>query len=157
MDSNLCGDQGESESEPEGRTEEFMRAQFAGGEEDPDDGASGRDAEGDAVGAKHPLAMDAKQKLQQIAAQLEKHAHQELEHALIISRQIDYLGAMPSVTPKPVKTSENARDMLKFDLNNENETVINYRERIRQCEALNEFAMAEPVPGASRHSDETPR
>jgi bacterioferritin len=80
-----------------------------------------------------------------IAAQLEKHAHQELEHALIISRQIDYLGAMPSVTPKPVKTSENARDMLKFDLNNENETVINYRERIRQCEALNEFAMAEQI------------
>jgi bacterioferritin len=80
-----------------------------------------------------------------IAAQLEKHAHQELEHALIISRQIDYLGAMPSVTPKPVKTSENARDMLKFDLNNENETVINYRERIRQCEALSEFAMAEQI------------
>jgi bacterioferritin len=80
-----------------------------------------------------------------IAAQLEKHAHQELEHALIISRQIDYLGAMPSVTPKPVKTSENARDMLKFDLDNENETVINYRERIRQCEALSEFAMAEQI------------
>jgi len=80
-----------------------------------------------------------------IAAQLEKHAHQELEHALIISRQIDYLGAMPSATPKPVKTSENARDMLKFDLDNENETVINYRERIRQCEALSEFAMAEQI------------
>jgi bacterioferritin len=80
-----------------------------------------------------------------IAAQLEKHAHQELEHALIISRQIHYLGAMPSVTPKPVKTSGNARDMLKFDLDNENETIINYRERIRQCEALGEFAMAEQI------------
>jgi bacterioferritin len=67
-----------------------------------------------------------------IAAQLEKHARQELEHALIISRQIDYLAAMPGVTPKPVKTSENARDMLKFDLNNENETIINYRDRIRE-------------------------
>ncbi|HLO22576.1 MAG TPA: ferritin-like domain-containing protein [Methyloceanibacter sp.] len=80
-----------------------------------------------------------------IAAQLEQHAHQELEHALIISRQIDYLGAMPSVTPKPVKTSDKARDMLKFDLDNENETIINYRERIRQCEALGEFAMAEQI------------
>jgi bacterioferritin len=80
-----------------------------------------------------------------IAAQLEKHAHQELEHALIISRQIQYLGAMPSVTPKPVKTSGNARDMLKFDLDNENVTVINYRERILQCEALGEFAMAEQI------------
>ena len=80
-----------------------------------------------------------------IAAQLEQHAHQELEHALIISRQIDYLGAMPSVTPRPVKTSDKARDMLKFDLDNENETIINYRERIRQCEALGEFAMAEQI------------
>src|SRR4029078_10595907 len=80
-----------------------------------------------------------------IAAQLEEHAHQELQHALIISRQIDYLGAMPSVTPKPVKTSEKARDMLSFDLDNENETIRTYRDRIRQCEALGEFAMAEQI------------
>jgi bacterioferritin len=80
-----------------------------------------------------------------IAAQLEEHAHQELQHALTLSRQIDYLGKMPSVTPKPVKTSEKARDMLRFDLDNENETIRNYRERIRQCEALNEFAMAEQI------------
>ena len=80
-----------------------------------------------------------------IAAQLEEHAHQELQHALIISRQIDYLGGMPSVTPKPVKTSEKAREMLSFDLDNENETIRNYRDRIRQCEALGEFAMAEQI------------
>jgi bacterioferritin len=80
-----------------------------------------------------------------IAAQLEEHAHQELQHALTISRQIDYLGKMPSVTPKPVKTSAKARDMLKFDLDNENETILNYRERVRQCEALGEFAMAEQI------------
>jgi bacterioferritin len=80
-----------------------------------------------------------------IAAQLEEHAHQELQHALIISRQIDYLGAMPSVAPKPVKTSEKARDMLSFDLDYENETIRNYRDRIRQCEALGEFAMAEQI------------
>jgi bacterioferritin len=80
-----------------------------------------------------------------IAAQLEQHAHQELQHALIISRQIDYLGAMPGVTPKSVKTSEKARDMLRFDLDNENETIRNYRDRVRQCEALGEFAMAEQI------------
>ncbi len=80
-----------------------------------------------------------------IADQLVKHAHQELEHALIISRQIDYLGKMPTVTPKPVKTSEQARDMLRFDLDNENETILNYQERIRQCENLSEFAMAEQI------------
>jgi bacterioferritin len=80
-----------------------------------------------------------------IADQLVKHAHQELEHALIISRQIDYLGKMPSVTPKLVKTSKNARDMLRYDLDNENETIRNYRARIRQCEAIGEFAMAEQI------------
>ncbi|MFY9968672.1 MAG: ferritin-like domain-containing protein [Roseiarcus sp.] len=80
-----------------------------------------------------------------IADQLELHAQQELKHALIISRQIDYLGKMPTVTPKPVKTSENAREMLRFDLDNENETIRNYRERVRQCEALGEYAMAEQI------------
>lgn len=80
-----------------------------------------------------------------IADQLELHAKQELQHALIISRQIDYLGKMPTVTPKAVKTSDDPKQMLRFDLNNENETVRNYRERIRQCEALGEFAMAEQI------------
>jgi bacterioferritin len=80
-----------------------------------------------------------------IADQLEEHAKQELQHALIISRQIDYLGAMPTATPKPVKLSESPREMLRFDLDNENETIRNYRERVRQCEALGEFAMAEQV------------
>jgi bacterioferritin len=80
-----------------------------------------------------------------IADQLEQHAHQELEHALIISRQIDYLGKMPTAVPKPVRISEKPKDMLKFDLDNENETILNYRERIRQCEALGEFAMAEQI------------
>ena len=80
-----------------------------------------------------------------IAAQLEEHAHQELQHALTLSRQIDYLGKMPTVTPKPVKTSAKARDMLRFDLDNENETILNYQERIRQCEALGEFALAEQI------------
>jgi bacterioferritin len=80
-----------------------------------------------------------------IAAQLEIHAKQELDHALILSRQIDYLGKMPTVTPQPVRTSKEAKDMLRFDLNNENETIRNYRDRIRQCEALGEFAMAEQI------------
>jgi len=80
-----------------------------------------------------------------IAAQLEIHAKQELDHALILSRQIDYLGKMPSVTPLPVRTSKNPKDMLRFDLNSENETIRNYRDRVRQCEALGEYAMAEQI------------
>jgi bacterioferritin len=80
-----------------------------------------------------------------IAAELEKHAQQELKHALIIAKQIDYLGGMPGTTPKPVLTSQRAVDMLQFDLDNENETVRNYRERVRQCESLGEYAIAEHV------------
>jgi bacterioferritin len=80
-----------------------------------------------------------------IADQLEIHAQQELKHALIISRQIDYLGKMPTVTAKPVRTSEKAKDMLRFDLENENETIRNYRDRVRQCEALGEFSLAEQI------------
>lgn len=80
-----------------------------------------------------------------IADQLQLHAKQELDHALTLSRQIDYLGKMPTVTPKPVQTSDDPKQMLRFDLNNENETVRNYRDRIRQCEELGEFAMAEQI------------
>jgi bacterioferritin len=80
-----------------------------------------------------------------IADQLEIHAKQELDHALILSRQIDYLGKMPTVMPKPVRTSKDPKEMLRFDLDNENETIRNYRDRIRQCEALGEYAMAEQI------------
>jgi bacterioferritin len=80
-----------------------------------------------------------------IADQLEIHAKQELDHALTISRQIDYLGKMPTVSPKPVRTSKDAKEMLRFDLDNENETIRNYRDRVRQCEALGEYAMAEQI------------
>jgi bacterioferritin len=80
-----------------------------------------------------------------IAAELEKHAAEELSHALIISKQIDYLGGMPAVQPKPVRTSEKAKEMLRFDLENEMATIRNYRERVRQCEGLGEYAMAEYI------------
>jgi len=80
-----------------------------------------------------------------IAAQLEIHAKQELDHALIISRQIDYLGKMPAVSAKPVRTSNDPKDMLRYDLENENDTIRNYRDRVRQCEALGEYAMAEQI------------
>src|SRR5437588_11985188 len=80
-----------------------------------------------------------------IAEELKVHAGEELEHALTIANQIDYLGGMPTVQPKPVKVSEKAEDMLRFDLNNENETIRNYRVRVRQCEALGEYALAEQI------------
>jgi bacterioferritin len=78
-----------------------------------------------------------------IAAELEKHAGEELKHALIISDQIDYFNGMPCTSPKPVKCSDKAEDMLRFDLENENETLRQYRRRVKQCEELGEFATAE--------------
>ena len=80
-----------------------------------------------------------------IAQELEVHAAEELQHALIIAKQIDYLGGTPTVTPQPVKLSEKADDLLRFDLENEAATIRNYRARVRQCEALGEFAMAEHI------------
>ena len=80
-----------------------------------------------------------------IADELQIHAGEELAHALTIAKQIDYLGGMPCVTPKPVKTSEDAKEMLRFDLDNENDTIRNYRQRVRQCEALGEYALAEEI------------
>jgi len=78
-----------------------------------------------------------------IAGELELHAAEELSHALLIAKQIDYLNGTPTNKPKEVKMSDKAEDMLRFDLDNEKQTIINYRQRIRQAEELGEFAMSE--------------
>jgi bacterioferritin len=82
-----------------------------------------------------------------IAEELAIHAKEELDHALQIANHVDYLGGMPSVTPKPVKTSEKAEEMLRFDLENERVTIRNYRRRVIQADELNEFAIAESLRG----------
>jgi bacterioferritin len=82
---------------------------------------------------------------QNIAKELELHAGEELAHAITIAKQIDYLGAMPNATALPVKLTKNNTEMLRADLKNENDTVRAYRERVRQAEALGEFAIAEHI------------
>lgn len=82
-------------------------------------------------------------KYQHIAKELERHASEELSHALLIAKQIDYFNGMPVVTPKTVKVSDKAEDMLRFDLENEETTIRHYRERIRQADAMGEFALSE--------------
>jgi bacterioferritin len=81
----------------------------------------------------------------QIAKELEVHAAEELAHALTIARQIDYLGGDIAATPKPVKTSDDPKAMLRFDLDNEAVTIRAYRERVRECEAIGEYAIAEHI------------
>ena len=89
-----------------------------------------------------------------IAKELEKHAGEELKHALTVAKHIDYLGGKPNATAKPVKLSDKATDMLRFDLDNENDTIRNYRDRVRQCEALGEFAIAEDIREILRQEQE---
>ena len=89
-----------------------------------------------------------------IADELEKHAGEELQHALIIAKQIDYLGGMPTVKSLPVKQSDDAREMLRADLENETETIRAYRERVVQCEALHEYALAEDIREILRQEQE---
>jgi len=89
-----------------------------------------------------------------IAKELEGHAAQELKHAITISKHIDYLGGMPTATALPVKQSDKPEVMLRADLENENETIRNYRERVRQCEALEEYAIAEDIREILRQEQE---
>ena len=89
-----------------------------------------------------------------IAKELEAHAAEELQHALKVSRHIDYLGGMPTATAKPVKLTDSAEEMLRADLANENETIRNYRERVKQCEGLGEYAIAEDIREILRQEQE---
>src|SRR5262245_156060 len=89
-----------------------------------------------------------------IADELKIHAGEELNHALIIAKQIDYLGGQPTTKALPVKETNDAREMLRADLENENETIRAYRERVMQCEALHEYAIAEDLREILRQEQE---
>ncbi|HEY6214841.1 MAG TPA: ferritin-like domain-containing protein [Vicinamibacterales bacterium] len=89
-----------------------------------------------------------------IAKELEKHASEELDHAMRVSSHIDYLGGMPVTTPLPVVQSDDPRTMLRADLDNEAKTIRAYRERVRQCEGLGEYAIAEDIREILRQEQE---
>jgi bacterioferritin len=89
-----------------------------------------------------------------IAKELEKHAGEELAHALTIAKHIDYLGGMPTAAPKPVVQSDDAETMLRADLDNEKNTILAYRERLRECEAMGEYAIAEDIREILRQEQE---
>ena len=89
-----------------------------------------------------------------IADELEVHAGEELQHAITIAKHIDYLGGMPTATPLEVKLSEDAETMLRADLKNETDTIRNYRDRVRECESLGEYAIAEDIREILRQEQE---
>ena len=80
-----------------------------------------------------------------IADQLKLHASQELSHAIEVARQIDYLGGNPTVTGKQAEFSNDSKKMLEIDLKDEQTTIKNYRERIREAEAAGEYALSEAL------------
>jgi bacterioferritin len=89
-----------------------------------------------------------------IAKELEGHAAQELQHALTVAKHIDYLGGTPTTQPLRVVSTDEATAMLRADLDNENATIRAYRERVKECEALGEFAIAEDVREILRQEQE---
>lgn len=89
-----------------------------------------------------------------IAKELEVHAKQELDHALTVAKHIDYLGGTPTVTPKPVAPPKDEKQMLRADLDNETETIKQYRLRLRQAEACDEVAVAEDIREILRQEQE---
>jgi bacterioferritin len=89
-----------------------------------------------------------------IAEELERHAGEELQHALTIAKHIDYLGGTPVATPKPVVVTDDAEKMLRADLDNESQTIRHYRRRLRECEAAGEYAIAEDIREILRQEQE---
>ncbi|MEO8084881.1 MAG: ferritin-like domain-containing protein [Ardenticatenales bacterium] len=89
-----------------------------------------------------------------IARELELHAAEELQHALTIAKHVDYLGGTPTNVAQPVKPAGSAEAMLRADLANESTTIRNYRERLKQCEALEEYAIAEDIREILRQEQE---
>jgi len=89
-----------------------------------------------------------------IADELEQHAAEELAHAITVAKHIDYLGGTPATVPKPVKPLDDSQEMLRADLENENETIRNYRRRVQQCEKLGEYGIAEDIREIVRQEQE---
>jgi bacterioferritin len=89
-----------------------------------------------------------------IAGELEKHAAEELAHALIIAKHVDYLGGTPVATALPIKETDDAHEMLRADLENENSTIRNYRQRVVDCEKLGEYGIAEDIREILRQEQE---
>lgn len=80
-----------------------------------------------------------------IIKELKIHATEELQHALILADQIDYLGGIPTVEVPPAKTSSDPIEMLQQDLEGEEDAIRRYKNRIDQAEELKEFALSQKL------------
>jgi bacterioferritin len=80
-----------------------------------------------------------------IIKELKIHANEEIQHAMILADQIDYLGGRPSVGVGKILTSEDNNQMLQQDLDGEEDAIKRYKLRIEQAEQLKEFALAQQL------------
>ncbi len=80
-----------------------------------------------------------------IIKELKIHANEEIQHAMILADQIDYLGGSPSVEVGPIHISEENVQMLQQDLEGEEDAIKRYKMRIEQAEQLKEFALAQQL------------
>ena len=93
-------------------------------------------------------------KYMSIAKELEVHAHEELDHAIAIAKQLDYFGAYPTEIPKKVETPEDNEGMLWADLRAEDETLVQYRNRIMQAQEMGEYALADILQDISQQEQD---
>jgi len=80
-----------------------------------------------------------------IIKELKIHANEEIQHAMILADQIDYLGESPSVSVGKILTSADNNEMLQQDLDGEEDAIKRYKVRVEQAEQLKEFALAQQL------------
>ena len=80
-----------------------------------------------------------------IIKELKIHANEEVQHAMILADQINYLGGSPSVKVGEIHTSKDNDEMLQQDLNGEEDAIKRYKIRVEQAEQLKEFALAQQL------------
>ena len=69
------------------------------------------------------------------------HAQQEMQHAVMLSEQIDFLGGVPTIDVEKRDISPDSLEMLRQDLAGEENAITRYKERIGQAEQLKEYGL----------------
>jgi bacterioferritin len=73
---------------------------------------------------------------QALVDELRKHVGQELEHAMTLADQIDFLGGVPTVVVPKIVSEPDEDAALRLDLELETSQLARYRERVTQANDL---------------------
>jgi bacterioferritin len=80
-------------------------------------------------------------KYESIQKELLVHAQEEMQHAVMLAEQIDYLGGIPTIDVEARAVSVDSLEMLRQDLHGEQQAIDGYKERIAQAEFLREYGL----------------